>query len=87
MAKKALAKRTPAALLWALIDAERVRQQMTADTLAKRVGVSRGTVTTDARDPYKIPQGRLWLYFAVLGIDAGAVLHAFVSAYLEEGTP
>ena len=37
--------------------------------LARRVGVHPNTITRDAQEPEKIPQGRLWLYFEAVGIS------------------
>ena len=56
---------------------------MTQKALAQRIGKSESLVSDDARDPDRIPQWRLWLYFAAVGIDAGEVLRPILDAHRE----
>lgn len=42
--------------------------------LAAAVKCSPNTVTNDLRDPERIPQGRMWLYFTALDIPVETVL-------------
>ena len=82
MPKKAKPPRTPARLLWGMIEAERHAQSLTQGALAKLAGCSAHTASLDAKDPERIPQARLWLYFAALGIDAQTVLAPVAQAYI-----
>lgn len=68
------AKETPQRLLWDIIKGEACMQGMTQEQLGKLIGVTRGTVCNDAADPARIPLGRVFLYFAALGIDAEVLL-------------
>lgn len=83
MAKKATGKRTPSSIIWDLIAAEMRRQNMTQGELAKRAHVSPCTVTTDGQDPGKIPQHRVWMYFAILGLDPAIVLRPLAIEHAE----
>lgn len=83
MPKKAISPKTPARIMWAIIAAEMQLQCITQKALAKRIGKSESLVSDDARDPDRIPQWRLWLYFAVLGIDAETVLRPVLDAHKE----
>lgn len=84
MAKKTPRARTPARIIWDMIAAEMIRQQMTQGELAKRAHVNPCTVTTDGKDPEKIPMHRVWLYFAILGIDANKVLRPLAMEHAEQ---
>lgn len=83
MAKKAARARTPARVIWDMIDAEMQMQQITKLELAKRARVNRNTVGLDARDPGRIPMQRVWLYFAALGLDAAEVLRPLAVEHAE----
>ena len=83
MAKKATGKRTPSSIIWDLIAAEMQRQKMTQGELAKRAKVNPCTVTSDSKDPGKIPQHRVWMYFAILGLDPAIVLRPLAIEHAE----
>ena len=86
MAKKARAKRTPAVMLWAMIDAERRTQKLSYRALSKLCGCSDNTVCLDANCPERIPQSRLWLYFTALGIDITSVIVPVAEAFIGKFT-
>ena len=60
--KKVNRKETPQRLLWDIIKGEACTQDLTQEQLGKLIGVTR------------IPLGRVFLYFAALGIDAEMLL-------------
>lgn len=83
MAKKATGKRTPSRIIWDLIAAEMLRQQMTQGELAKRAKVNPCTVSTDGKDPDKMTMQRVWTYFAILGLDPNIVLRPLAQEHAE----
>ena len=60
--------KTPSQVMMNLIQAAMSVSGLSVNGLAGRMQVHPNTVRNDIRDPDKIPQSRLWLYFAVLGI-------------------
>lgn len=84
--KKAKRLRTPAQIIWHIIDSEMRMQEITQRELAKRVNVNRNTVSEDSRDPERIPMRRVWLYFAALGLDASEVLRPIAAEHAERLT-
>lgn len=83
MAKKAPKSRTPSRIIWDLIAAEMYRQNMTQGELAKRAHVNPCTVSTDCKDPDKMPMHRVWIYFAILGLDPAIVLRPLALGHAE----
>lgn len=83
MAKKAARARTPSRIIWDLIAAEMHRQNMTQGELAKRASVNPCTVTSDSKDPDKMPMHRVWIYFAILGLDPAIVLRPIAIEHAE----
>lgn len=86
MAKKAKPIRTPSQVMWSMIKAEMVVQGVTQRELAKRVHCCNDTICLDAKEPERIPQQRLWLYFAALGMDCMDVLRAVAADHAERLT-
>lgn len=76
-------RRTPARIIWDIIAAEMQRQGVTQVMLAKRAHVDKSTVGSDGRNPEKIPMFRVWLYFAILGIDPDIVLRPLAVEHAE----
>lgn len=60
---------TPSRTMWGIIECGMRSQRILMSDLARRVGVHPNTITRDAQEPEKIPQGRLWLYFEAVGIS------------------
>ena len=86
MAKKARPKKTPAMVLWSMIDAERCAQKLSLRMLGEISGYSSGTVSLDANSPERIPLDRLFTYFAALGIDAATVIRPVAEAFIDNLT-
>lgn len=63
-----MARQTPSQITCKLIQAALSASGMSVAELAKRVQVHTNTVRNDMRDPDRIPQSRLWMYFVVLGV-------------------
>ena len=82
MAAKAKTKKTPAMMLWAMIDAERCAQKMSLRMLGQISGYSSGTVSLDSNCPERIPLERLFVYFAALGIDAATVIRPIAEEFV-----
>ena len=61
-------KRTPSQITAGIIRAAMSKDGTTPQSLAKQMQVHVNTVYSDLRDPDRIPQNRLWLYFTVLGV-------------------
>ena len=63
-----MARQPPSQITCKIIQAALSSSGMSVAELAKRVQVHTNTVRNDMRDPDRIPQNRLWLYFTVLGV-------------------
>ena len=61
-------KRTPSQITAQIIRAAMSKDGTTPQSLAKQMKVHPNTVYSDMRDPDRIPQNRLWMYFTVLGV-------------------
>lgn len=80
MPKKAKT-RTPARIMADLIECALIVSGETKTGLAKLSGVCLNTVCNDLKDPERIPQGRLWLYFAALGAPMDEALKAVAETF------
>ena len=76
-------KRTPSQVTAGIIRAAMSAGSVTQDKLAKLSNVCKHTVSSDLADPEKIPQGRLWLYFAALGIPIDGALQNTAAAFAQ----
>lgn len=63
-----MAKKTPSQITAGIIQAAMSSCEMKPQDVAKRMQIHVNTVRNDMRDPDRIPQNRLWLYFTVLGV-------------------
>lgn len=81
MPKKAKSARTPARIMADLIECALIVSGQTKTKLAKMANVSLNTVCNDLKDPERIPQGRLWLYFAALGAPMDDALKAVAETF------
>lgn len=66
--------KTPSRTMWSLIDAARRKSDIRMADLAKLVHVHPNTVTADAANPDRIPQGRLWLYCTATGLPIEKII-------------
>ena len=73
--------KTPSEVTRSMIQAAMAIDGRTSESLAEEMGVHVNTVYSDLKDPDKIPQGRLWLYFAVLGIPIQEALDGVANAF------
>lgn len=76
MAKIKNAK-TPPEIIVNIIKAGMGAEEITVNELAKRTGFHTNTVYSDFRDPGKMTQKRLWLYFTAVGIPISDALKVF----------
>lgn len=86
MPKKAKSARTPARIMADLIECSMIVSGQTKTGLAKMAKVSLNTVCNDLKDPERIPQGRLWLYFAALGAPMDEALKSVAEKVAEKAT-
>ena len=80
MAKQA---RTMPRIIWGLISAAMAAQDIQRSDIAKMIGVHANTVSSDAREPEKIPLDRLTLYFTALGINPEVMLRPIAAGITE----
>lgn len=80
MAKQA---RTMPRIIWGLLAAEMTAQDLQRADVAKMIGVHANTVSSDAREPEKIPLDRLSLYFTALGINPEVMLRPIAHSIAE----
>lgn len=80
MAKQA---RTLPHVLWGLISAAMASQDIQRNEMAKMIGVHANTVSSDAREPEKIPLDRFSLYLTALGIDQLTVTRPIAASITE----
>ena len=76
--------KTPSQKAWDIIDMIRHRDGLKYKDLAAIAGVSTNTVCSDASEQEKIPQGRLWLYFKAVGIDACDIMKSVATQAIAE---
>ena len=76
-------KRTAPHIIWGLIAAEMSAQNIQRADIAERINVSANTITSDAREPEKMPLSRVFLYFAALGIDPQVMLRPIAHSIAE----
>lgn len=81
MAAKAKPQRTPARIMADLIRCAMIVSGETQRSLAKKLNVHENTVSLDMKEPERIPQDRLWLYFAVLGAPMDDALEAVADTF------
>jgi lambda repressor-like predicted transcriptional regulator len=74
-------KRTPSQITAGIIRAAMSKDGTTPQSLAKQMQVHVNTVYSDLRDPDRIPQNRLWLYFTVLGIPVDDALQRIADSF------
>ena len=86
MPPKAKPARTPARIMADLLECALIVSGQTKTGLAKLSGVCLNTVCSDLKDPERIPQGRLWLYFAALGAPMDDALKAVAEKVAEKAT-
>lgn len=84
MPPKAKSARTPARIMADLVECALIVSGETKTSLAKKMKVSLNTVVADLKDPERIPQGRLWLYFALLGAPMDEALNAVAHRFAEK---
>lgn len=80
MAKK---PRTLPHVLWGLISAAMAAQDIQRSEMAKMIGVHANTVSSDAKEPEKIPLDRLSLYLLALGVDQTTVTRPIAAGITE----
>ena len=78
--------RTPSRIMADIIIGAMSMRGETRYTLAKKINVHQNTIYLDLKDPERIPQDRLWLYFNVLEIPVEDYLQAAGKSYLDELT-
>ena len=81
MAKVVKSLNTPSQIVCQIIKAGMGAKDISTHELAKRMQIHVNTVYSDLRDPDRIPQNRLWLYFTVLGIPVYDALSRFAQEF------
>lgn len=74
-------QKTPSEVIRGIIQAAMTAESVTGEQLADDMGIHVNTVYSDLKTPEKIPQGRLWLYFVVLGIPVQEALESIAGAF------
>ena len=86
MPKKASKAQTPAQIMVDIIKCGMTMRGETQASIAKKMHAHRNTVTYDLDCPERIPQERLWLYFALLDIPVDEVLQVVAGRLCDELT-
>ena len=76
-----MTKKTPSQITAGIIRAAMSKDGTTPQSIAKQMQVHVNTVYSDLRDPDRIPQNRLWLYFTVLGIPVDDALQRIADSF------
>lgn len=76
-----MAKKTPSQITAGIIQAAMSSCDMKPQDVANRMKIHVNTVRNDMRDPDRIPQNRLWLYFTVLGIPVDDALQRIADSF------
>ena len=74
-------EKSPSAITCGIIKAAMGAADMNAEKLAKRMNVHINTVYRDLKEPERIPQDRLWLYFTVLGVPVNESLQSIANQF------
>jgi len=77
------ASKSPSQITCRIIHAGMSAEGMSVHELAKRTGVHHNTVYTDLKQPEKIPQDRLWLYFTILNVPVENALARIAAEFAE----
>ena len=75
------ASKSPSQITCRIIHAGMSAEGMSVHELAKRTGVHHNTVYNDLRQPEKIPQDRLWLYFTILNVPVDSALECIAQEF------
>ena len=73
--------KSPSAITCRIIKAAMGAADMNAEKLAKRMNVHINTVYRDLKEPERIPQDRLWLYFTALGVPVNESLQTIANQF------
>ena len=76
-----MARKTPSQITAGIIKAAMAHSDNTPQTLAKQMQVHVNTVYSDMRDPDRIPQNRLWMYFTILGVPVDDALKRIADSF------
>ncbi len=76
-----MTKKTPSQITVGIIRAAMGNADISVPELAKRMFVHANTVYADLRDPERIPQNRLWMYFTVLGVPVDDALKRIADSF------
>lgn len=73
--------RTPSRIMADMIECAMLCQSETRQSIAKKMGISINTVCADLKEPERIPQSRLWMYFTVLGAPMQSALESVAKEF------
>lgn len=76
--------KSPSQIMCGIIQTAMKSGGISTQELANRVCVHPNTVYSDFREPGKMQQDRMWLYFAALGIPVDEPLRACARAFAEK---
>ena len=75
---------TPSQCMANIIRSAMTLREESVGTLADKMHTHRNTVQNDLKDPDRIPQWRLWMYFTVLDIPLETVMRQVAGQFAEE---
>lgn len=78
--------KTPPEIIVNIIKAGMGAEEINVKGLAKRTGFHTNTIYSDFRDPGKMTQQRMWLYFTAVGIPISDALKVFADRLSEKLT-
>lgn len=81
MMPRIVRQKTPAECIGDILRSAMSAKGITAEQLAKIVGVHANTVYSDLHDPDRIQMRRVWLYFTALEIPVDDALLAFADSF------
>lgn len=76
-------RRTPARIMADLLECAMKVQGETKQSLAAKLRLSKTTVYDDFKEPERIPQNRLWLYFTALDAPMDETLLAVAERFAQ----
>lgn len=77
------AAKSPSQITCRIIHAGLSAEGMSVHEMAKRMKVHYNTVYNDLKQPEKIPQDRLWMYFTILNVPIDNALKRIAQEFAE----
>ncbi|MBR3267896.1 MAG: helix-turn-helix domain-containing protein [Oscillospiraceae bacterium] len=74
---------SPSKEIWGEIELALYKSKVTKKELSRLTGVHANTISRDAKEPDRIPLGRLCLYLSVLGLQNDEILKSLGAVALQ----